>query len=216
MKQITKFIAVLAIMFFAVQNMDAKVKFGVKGGLNYTSFNSIKFNNLVDFSESIKGYTGFNAGLTLKVDLPLGFGIQPSLLYSQTGSKFTLPLDNAKETLSTLKTGALEVPIDVQWGVKLGPVKPYIMASPYFGYALMNKISIADWDKNLDDNLQKFEYGIGVGAGVDLWMVQISFKYKWKLGTVFNLKEEGLPDNFKEAFDDTKLQGFEIGLAVFF
>ena len=56
---------------------DAKVKFGLRGGLNITnmSFDSSVFDS--------SNQTGFYIGPTVKIGLPLGFDIDASVIYNQ-------------------------------------------------------------------------------------------------------------------------------------
>ena len=32
------------------------------------------------------------------------------------------------------------------------------------------------------DNTNRFEYGIGIGGGVDFWKFQLQVKYNWNIG----------------------------------
>ena len=58
---------------------------------------------------------------------------------------------------------------------------------------------------------EKLNYGIGVGAGIDIWRLQISGRYNWDLGKVADYKWEGV-DTFKGG----KSKGFQLSLALFF
>lgn len=183
------------------------VSWGVRGGLNYTSFSDLDFESFPEFRRSLTGYTGFTAGLQCKLKLPLGFAVQPAVLYSQSGSTIENPEMNVY-----LKRGSLDVPVDVQWGIRIGPVRPYAMVSPFVGFALNNKF---DTNSILgDENLKKLDYGVGLGAGVELWMLQVSFRYKWALGTLFDRKYEN--KGTVGLVKDAKFQGFELGLGILF
>ena len=65
-----------AILMSAV-TADAKVKFGIRGGVNITemSFSSDVFEG--------KNRNGFYLGPTIKIGLPLGFDIDASAIYNQ-------------------------------------------------------------------------------------------------------------------------------------
>ena len=72
--------AVVFLMAFSVQSY-AQVLWGVTGGMN---FNTSKFKEV-----SVEAKTGWNAGLTFLFDLPLGFSLQPSLIYTQKNTNVT-------------------------------------------------------------------------------------------------------------------------------
>ena len=164
---------------------------GVKAGLNFSNMSGMD-----DAFESgfLKTYTGFNAGLVFNFNLPLGFEINPELQYVQSG--ITTP-GYSGEILgigyeipaSKFSSGSLRVPINIQWGFRfLNVIKPYVVVSPYVGAVLFGNGSIlgADLDKEtVNQFLNRFQYGIGVGAGIYVWRFQVSFKWNWDLNPVF-------------------------------
>ena len=116
----------MAFVMFAYVQTSAQVRFGVTGGLGW---NKSKFN----FTEMVKekAPAGWNAGLTMSVDLPLGFSVQPSLLYHQKEAMLT---DHIGQSMDYL-----ELPVSVQWGPDLLVFRPFLDCTPYIGYALSNK-----------------------------------------------------------------------------
>ena len=65
---------------------DGIFNFGVKAGLNFTNMSGFKDIAQEGFLET---YTGFNAGVVLNFNLPLGFELNPEILYVQSGQRFT-------------------------------------------------------------------------------------------------------------------------------
>ncbi len=211
-------ILTLALLFAVVPasaQLDKGFNFGVKAGLNFTNMS----NPSDAFKEGfMKTYTGFNAGMVFNFRLPLGFEISPELLYVQSGFKaegevLGLPLT------TRYNSGSLRVPVNLQWGISiLNVVKPYVVVSPYVGAVLFGNGSILGADLNqetVNEYLNRFQYGIGVGAGIYVWRFQVSFKWNWDLNPIF--KEGG---NFSEAMDSmkgtSKFNGGELSLAFFF
>lgn len=85
--------------------------------------------------------------------------------------------------------------------------RPYLQVVPYVGVALDN----ATGNKNLEWDLNKFRYGIGLGAGIDIWKLQVSGRYCWDLGKVADFEWQGV-----KTFEGGKNKGFELSLAILF
>jgi opacity protein-like surface antigen len=183
-------------------------RWGIKGGLNIAGV-SVKDLN----ADVFKNYTGFNAGLTMQLPLALGFMIQPDLWYSQTGATINL----LGVTSGTMVSQSIALPIGVQWGISLlnGNIRPYVEVSPYIGYSLAQKVSFAGETEKIEgDQLNKFQYGVGLGVGVDIWRFQVSFRYKWGLNSV--VKNNGNLGDYLEYLKNTKPHAAEISLALLF
>lgn len=196
-------ILVTAFMLLSVQGFS---QFGIKGGLNFNSLEDINLKGVKDFD--IGNSTGFNVGILYKTKIPLiGLTIQPELIYSQTNSSINTELDGGSNLNGDLKLGTLMLPVGLQWGIDLMLFRPFIQAVPYIGYTVntQNKITNLNW------NVDKFKYGIGLGAGLDIWKLQISGRYNWDLGDVAEFEWKGV-DTFKGG----KNKGFELSLAILF
>ncbi|MFA7211722.1 MAG: hypothetical protein WC110_09790, partial [Bacteroidales bacterium] len=65
------------------------------------------------------------------------------------------------------------------------------------------------------DDLNRFDYGLSLGAGLEIWKLQISGKYSWSFG---KLADNGSihidSDNWK--LDDANMRGFELSVAFLF
>lgn len=180
--------------------------FGIVGG---ASFQGIK-------NVSLKNTTGYKAGITYKFNLPLGFGIQPALLYHAKSSNS----DTGSSTID-LKVGYLELPVSFQWGPDLLLFRPYIDISPFIGYGLNHDMVIkaADGTAMIKDSWKKvarFEYGVGLGAGLEIWKIQLSCKYNWNFGPLLNQGEIDLSSLFKKELGNNNFGGVTLSLALFF
>ena len=167
---------VLAVFLLAGISASAQAKWGVTAGLN---FNTSKFSDV-----DVKARTGWSVGGTCLVDLPLGFSVQPSLLYHQKGANITNELSQSM--------GFLELPVSVQWGPDLLIFRPFLDVTPYVGYALSNKFSASVAGIVLSDEgwkgKERFEYGLGLGAGVNVWKLQFIARYNWNFGSLYNVE----------------------------
>ncbi len=208
-------VAVAFLLIFSAQ-ASAQAKWGVTGGMN---FNTSKFTEI-----DVKAKAGWNLGLTALVDLPLGFSLQPSLVYSQKGvNLISSNLLNASQSM-----GFIELPVSVQWGPDLLLFRPFIDVTPYVGYAVNNKFvaKVADssisgsvaGDSTSWNDLRRFEYGIGVGGGVNVWRLQVLARYCWNLGSLYSV--EGW-DDIKESIsglnrESRNFGGVQVGVSFFF
>lgn len=166
---------VLAALMLTGISASAQAKWGVTAGLN---FNTSKFSEV-----DVKARTGWSVGGTCLVDLPLGFSVQPSLLYHQKSANITNELSQSM--------GFLELPVSVQWGPDLLIFRPFLDVTPYVGYALSNKFSASVAGIDLSDEgwkgKERFEYGLGLGAGVNVWKLQFIARYNWNFGSLYNV-----------------------------
>ena len=89
-------------------------------------------------------------------------------------------------------------------GINLLLFRPFVFASPYVSYAISKggEFSSVDWD-----SLNRLDYGVGLGAGVELWKLQVSGKYNWSM--------KKLNSNQMD-IGDAKLKGFQLSVAFLF
>lgn len=120
---------------------------------------------------------GWHAGATFELKLPAYFSIQPSVNFEQSRAK---AVRGKQEYLSTLKMNYINVPISIQWGPDLGIIRLFVQAVPFADFMLdsMSKAPDSDW-KSIDENVNKVQWGTGLGAGVEFWRMQFSFRYNW-------------------------------------
>lgn len=155
MKKIFTSAAIALAMLFTANTANAGINFGLKGGLNVTS---MSLNSEV-FDASNRA--GFFIGPTLKFTLPIvGLGIDASALYDQREAKLTV----ADKTKETVKTQAINIPINARYSVGLGSVASVLFfAGPQFGF------NVGDKDVDLGgDSRWKFrssQFSVNVGAG---------------------------------------------------
>jgi hypothetical protein len=124
--------------------------------------------------------TGLVGGLAAQIIWPKGFALQPEVLYSQKGCMFT-------GSGIMYDIDYVEVPIKVAYRLHMAQVKPFAFVAPYGAYAirLSENGNIAS-DDTYSNQINKLDYGIGAGAGFDVWKIQLSFKYSWGFAQVLN------------------------------
>ncbi len=206
---------VTACMLLSLQGF---AQFGVKAGLNFNSFGDIKLGENSSVNSVLEKKTGFHAGVLYKFKIPvIGLALQPELIYSKVNGNISLQqietpsfvssFVGTKEIQSDVSVSYLQLPVAVQMGLDLVLLRPFIQVVPYIGYAISTDVKI----KDIKLDTEKLNYGIGVGAGIDIWKLQISGRYNWDLGKVADYKWEGI-DTFKGG----KGKGFQLSLAFLF
>ena len=84
--------------------------------------------------------------------------------------------------------GYLEMPLNVQWGLDLIVMRPFIQVAPCIGYDFLNNTSETAAGHALGTvttDANRLEYGLSVGGGLDILnSFQISVNYNWNFGPV--------------------------------
>ena len=194
---------VAAFLLLSVQGFS---QFGIKGGLNFNKMSDIDIQQL---DQHINNSTGFNAGILYRFKVPVvGLAIQPELIYSQTSCNFGPSLKGVVPSHhGDLKVSNLMLPVSLQMGMDLILLRPFIQVAPYIGYTLSASNNV----DNLKFNAKEFKYGIGLGAGIDIWKLQVSGRYNWELSSVADFEWDGI-----ESVKGGKNKGFELSVAFFF
>ena len=188
-----KIILAIVMTAYFVSQINAQVNFGIKGGLNFDKFKIDYKDPKGSAAEQFKlaNASGWQAGALLQIKIPIiGIGIQPELLYTVKKAN----LDGKTNSINYF-----EVPVNFQWGPDLLIVRPFVMFGPYFGYAVSLKGN--KFDKLKKEQIENFDWGIGVGAGLDIWKFQLGARYSWGMkdvvGDVTDVDDLGL-ENLKQ------------------
>ena len=210
----TAFLAVA--MLFTTTTADAKLGFGIKGGLNVTSM------SLDSKVLDANNRAGFFIGPTVKFTLPIvGLGVDASALYDQREAKLAVNLDeNTNEVANTkaLKTQAVNIPINLRYTIGLGSLANVLFfAGPQFGFNVGKKsqeiATQTTW------NLKSSQFSVNVGAGFTvLNHLQITANYNIACGktgdvTVFKAAEAIAKDALSKK---GRTNAWQIGLAYYF
>lgn len=204
MKRIFTIIASALILMSAAAS--AQTKWGVTAGMN---FNTAKISDV-----RLEAKAGWNVGVSCLVDLPLGFSVQPSLVYIQKGADYSVIDALSMEQ----KVGSINLPVSVQWGPDLIVARPFLDVTPYLGYSLLNKLEggLAGVIKGEASLKNAFEYGVGVGAGINVWKVQAIVRYNWNFGTLGKLADFRNIEIGDFKVDNEAFGGVSVSLAYFF
>jgi hypothetical protein len=207
MKKIVSLVLLLTAMTLSLQAQG--VKFGLKGGLNISK---MSLNKDVIKSDN---QTGFYVGPTVKISLPLSFGLDIAALYDQrsadvetgtsaaSGSNQTTPATGTEKI--TQKT--LNIPVNLRYNIGLGgSAGIYLAAGPQFGFPVGDKVYNT---KVGEYRLKDANLSINFGAGVYLLKhLEIGFTYNLAAG------KSGEFSGWNDV--DTHNNAWQIGAAIYF
>lgn len=211
MKKIAIAAAIVAFAFSVNSNAQHfdYTRFGLTGGVTSSS---TKIKDVT--SKSISMY---HAGLALEIPLGAGFAVQPELLYQVKGLSLDKWGDSTGSQIGNAfeaKVGFVELPVQIQWGPDLVAFRPYAFVEPFIGYQISSGGS--DEATSLNNELQKMEYGMSLGAGIDIWHLQFSAKYFWNFGSVYKSDVKKIGSTIGGIVDGNNFNGFAISVALFF
>ena len=202
MKKIYIILAAAALFMCVPFCADAQ-HFGVKAGVNFS-----------DPESDVKTNLGYQAGIAVQCDLPLWFSIQPELLFHVKGGQAAV---SGKSDPQAFGLGYLELPVNIQWGPRFSDdrFRIFVQGSPFIGYAISKDMKNARGESYDWKNINRFEYGLGAGLGIQLWRhFQIVCQYNWSLG---DLVRSGFAEQeFKRIFDESNFSGYTVSLAIIF
>ena len=201
MKKILTLVVLAAAMTMTVQAQG--VKFGVKGGLNITKMSVSK-----DVADP-DNQTGFYVGPTVKLSLPLGFGVDIAALYDQRSAKIEADGDTGIQGAGNEKITqkSLNIPVNARYNIGLGSKAGiYLAVGPQFGFPVGDKVYNTQLGEyRLNDANLSFNFGAGVYL---LKHLEIGFTYNLAAGKSGEFK------NFNDV--DTHNNAWQIGAAVYF
>ena len=201
MKRILTLMVLVAAITMTAQAQG--FHFGLKGGLNISKMSVSK--DVVDADNQ----TGFYVGPTIKVSLPMGFGVDAAALYDQRSAKVEAGdltgIQGAGD--ETIKQKSIQIPVNVRYNIGLGgSAGIYLAVGPQFGFPVGDKVyNTKLGEYRLKDANLSFNFGAGVYL---LKHLEIGFAYNLAAGK---------SGEFEKLNDiDTHNNAWQIGAAVYF
>jgi hypothetical protein len=201
----TGLILVLLVMFI---NEAFAQSFAVKGGLNLSSM--VFKDNDGAYYDTKKLNPGFHVGLTVEVPIAEMFSFETGALISNKGAKYVDKYTYSGSTYYDYYTTSLiyfEVPLTAKVSYSIGSAKIYGVFGPYIGLGLSGKDKYESkgeptetvnikWGSNSEtDNLKRLDYGLSIGAGVEIKSVLLGLSYGYGLANISSDTSYGLKIN---------------------
>src|SRR6478672_7683994 len=185
-----------------------RTSFGIRSGVNFQNINGkdAAGNNLKNDL-----LTGFNAGVNAEIPLSSGFYLQPGVLYSTKGAKWS--------NGSKVKLSYIEVPVNFVYKPVLGSGNMLLGFGPYVGFGVAGKVVPASgsstdvqFTKDYDvtsaaPQFKRFDAGGNLLAGYE-FANNVSFQVNAQLGLA-DINPKTTATN-----DKTKLNNTGFGLSL--
>jgi len=189
-----KKLLLLSIVFALSVGVYAQ-KFGIRGGANLATMTG----SADGFNDDKTGLLGIHLGVVYEMKLIPMIFIQGEMLYSQKGIYYEIAGGNYSKTTINY----IEVPISGK--IKLGPTPLYIIAGPYFAYALSGKTKVkiggveASEDlKWKDAGIKRTDMGLNAGLGVRFGLGPIALFAEGRYGIGFaDINDDGTNETIK-------------------
>ena len=170
MKKVLSVLMVAIALMMAVPAQAQLIKFGVKGGMDFTKLDT----DVKALNEVTESSTGFFIGPMAEVTLPIiGLGVDGAVMFAQRGK-------------DEVKQQGIEIPVNLKYTIGLGSMFGiYLAAGPDFFF------NFKDVDiKNLE--AKKTQVALNLGAGLKLLRkLQVGVTYQIPMGDSFEWKDAG-------------------------
>lgn len=203
-----KLLLTLALMLGTLTAANAQ--FGVIGGWTTAKTPS----SISDLSPANGNM--FHAGVAYRFEIGPFFALQPALVYQGKTSYVTSNVNGANSSLYS-RANFLELELGTQVGIDLLALRPYFLFEPFIGVDLgaLNKLN-GEVSQVLNDARKKFEYGFGVGAGIELVShIQISVQWFMNFGKLYDSNKLA-NTNLSSLTNLRNYQGVKVTLGLFF
>ncbi|HAH51274.1 MAG TPA: hypothetical protein DF712_02155 [Balneola sp.] len=180
-KTITKALSIilLTIGLSSQGKAQSMPEFGVKGGLNYSTFND---------TEDVEYKTGFLVGAYANFKIPLSpVSVQPEILFAQYGAK-------AENADFQFNVNYVQIPVLLKFGFETPGAQPNVYFGPYMSFNTKAEVANNDGSFNLEDDAKDNEFGVIVGAGIDVSKLRLGLRYTAGLT---NVAEDNFNDSAK-------------------
>lgn len=171
---------------------ESQAAFGVKAGANFANVDFQGDDDTFNFDRR----TGLTAGLFVVWPANSRLALQTEALYSQKG----ITLDEGGAS-GTTKIDYLDFPVLARFSSSpSGGTSFHLFAGPSFGFRVSAKTEVSvdgeeDFSEDIDEEIERVDLGLVVGAGVEFGRLVVDGRYTW-----------GLSDLDADKSDDIKIR----------
>ena len=187
-------VSLLASFILVAVSSEAQVKFGPQIGLNLSKM----IFKTKDFDFHPKSFVAYSVGVVSEFGVSRNIAIQPGILFSVKGTKYTGFLNEK----FTFKPTYIEVPVNFIYQFDTRSLKPLLFAGPYFAYGIGGETTQEgggsikiQYGSDNGDNIKPFDFGLNLGAGIEVNDLQLKVQYS-----------KGLLNLASDPANDTKMQ----------
>ena len=196
MKKVFSVLMVAVALMMAAPAQAQLIKFGLKGGMNFSQLDS----DVKSWYDAKENSTGFFVGPMAEITLPIiGLGIDGALLYSQRGD-------------GDVEQQGLEIPVNLKYTIGLGSMLGvYVAAGPDFFF------NFKDVEASEGLVKEKSQVSINIGAGLKLLKkLQIGVTYQIPTNDSHYWKNISLAPGAKASDTGARQKTWQASLAYIF
>ena len=191
-----KLILSIALLGFTLNSAAQDFSWGPKLSISSPSFNLKNVTSIGNGGDAIQllkdtdPVLGYQLGVFARISL-MGIYVQPELLFSNTKSEisYAVLLDTDENTSAETIVGEVKlnkIDIPVMFGKRFLKVFR-VNAGPVFTLPLSDNISLEGLDeaiKEVETNYKSVTVGAQIGAGLDLSILTLDFRYEMGLQSI--------------------------------
>ena len=167
--------AFIGFSVFASAQISLAAKANVLIPTSSASWKNLKTAATNAVEQEGKNITGFNVGLSMKIDLPTALYVMPEIYYTNFSNEFTVANDvNAQATTIKAKSNRVDVPVLVGVNILGDLLSAY--AGPVGSFNLSKGDNFGDFVQKVD--AKDFTVGYQLGFQSEIKKVIISAKYE--------------------------------------
>jgi len=207
MNNLMKLLIVVIALTLATESFAQS--FGVKAGLNLS--NMLAKDDDDTYSDDFKMHPGFHLGATAGFPITDMFSFETGLLLSTKGFNEDFQEDGY-EYKDKVNLVYLDIPLTAKASFEVGSIAVFGVFGPYIGIGLSGKDK---WELTIDgetesgedkvkwgsdkenDDLKRFDFGLVMGAGVEINAIQIGLNYNLGLANISSYDEGGYTNKNK-------------------
>lgn len=191
MKNLMKlFVAVIAM---TIATGSLAQEYGIKVGLNLA--NQLAKDDNETYSDDFAMKPGFHLGVTAEFPVTEMIYFETGLIFSQKGYKYDGDFGDF-----TVNLNYLEIPLMGKALFDLGDLMVYGQLGPYIGLGLTGKYKNdddedIDWGSDDDDDYKRLDFGLNIGAGIQINNITIGASYGLGLMNISPIDRGGFQIN---------------------
>ena len=168
-------ITLLSSAIFASAQISVAAKANVLIPTSSATWQNFKTGITNAVEQNGKNITGFNAGLSLKVNLPTAFYVMPEIYYTNFSNEVTVENDiNKTQTTVKAKTSRVDVPVLVGYNIVGDLLSAY--AGPVASINLAKDDNFDSFSQRV--NAKDFTIGYQLGVQSEIKKLILSAKYE--------------------------------------
>jgi hypothetical protein len=158
--------------------VSAQISFAVKANAliptSSATWENFKTAATSTVNEKGKNITGFNAGLSMKIDLPTALYVMPEIYYTNFSNEVTVDNVTPGQTTIEAKTSRVDVPVLVGYNLLGDMLSAYV--GPVASFNLTKDDDFGTFTQSV--NSKEFTVGYQIGAQSEIKKLIISARYE--------------------------------------